>query len=228
MCLLFGLYIGVGFKPVFMSGRGPASVRPTSVSDTELLNYFKNAGMNKVAAIYRKAEGDFRAVSLGREFHEVGKFDNFQVHQQWLTTVAQRLSEKSTRWRGVGTVMLGGQSADVELILTTSDSCFEVDAFIRLNGALTPLASSPHCAADLLYREGDYYLSWSVYDQFQDNTDLSLLNVALPQSNSETLRYLIDGEREWQISSIAWTQVSAADGEMRIGEISQEMLNGGR
>jgi hypothetical protein len=227
--LAFGLYLGIFLKPIANPfERAPAAIPTKATTEAEVVNYLKQAGINKVASLYRMADSEFRSQTLYPYFQDLAKFQNFADHQRWLKTVGQQLFEKTTQWRGFGTVVLGGQSSEVELMLTTAGACFEVEAYIMMNGMISPLNGSSHCATDLLYRDGDYYMSWMIYDQFLDSSDLSILSVNLPQSKAPSIRYWIDGETQWQISAITWTPVSESDRSLRVSEISKEMLKGGR
>lgn len=234
LCLALGAYL---VQASVLQARAPASVpqavpAPLIVTEAMVQTYFKDIGINKSTEIYRKFEAEFRALTLSGAFKDVGKFPNLADHQIWLKGLGERLQSKSAQWRGVGTIVLGGQSADIELHLSQVPSqvtpCFTVDAYIRLNGALTPLASNDHCPENLLFRDGDYFLSWPVYDQFLSEVDLSLLTVALPTSKNETVRYIIDGETEWQTAALAWTPLTNADRVARISEISNEIVKGGQ
>jgi len=185
-----------------MPSRAPASV--AKLDDKSVEHYLREAGINKATELYRKVEVDFRRTHLAG-FKEVARFPNFPAHEKWLAGAGERLAAKSKQWRGVGTIMLGGQAADVEIYLSREAKCFTVDAFIWLNGNPTPLSTGEQCAENMLYQGGDYFLSWPIYNQFLGDVDLSLLTVALPQSHAEVMRYLIDGESEWQSVDFTWT-----------------------
>ncbi len=230
--------------------RSPASVAPAvatpiptaanieaPLSETAVVKYFKEIGINRASEIFHQTQKEFIKQNIATYFHEVQTFNNVKQHQKWIQALGQRMYNKSQQWRGVGTILLGGQSADLEFLLTpaheerfaessTTYPCFMVEAYIRLNGGLTPLTNTLLCAESLLYKDGDYYMSYSTYQQFGAATDLSMLTVALPQSKSETVKYLIDGDPDWQNAAFTWTPVSEIDRQARISELSHEMFKG--
>ncbi len=206
-----------------------------AVSEASVTRYLKEIGINKATEIYRKTEMEFRTDSITGQFQDFRRFTNFVEHERWIEKLGQKMYKKSRQWRGLGTILLGGQTAEVELHLIPAHEeidgkypCYSVEAFVRMNGGLLSLTTEGHCSSNLLFKDGDYYLTWSVYDQLGTATDLAMLTVALPQSKSELVKYLIDGDPEWQSSAFTWTPVSEIDRQSRISQLSHEMVKGGQ
>lgn len=215
------------FSPSYRSVVERIPATPPKITEVMVEHYLREAGINKAAELFRKVETNFRARSLP-PFREVARLANLPAHERWLKGLAGRWFQRSPQWRGVGTIILGGQAADLELHLSSGESCLQVEAFVRLNGQLTALSPVDHCAKQMYYLDGDYYLSWPTYQQLFSRADLALLSVSLPQAKAEAIRYWIDGENEWQTAPLTWTPVSPTDRVVRIHQISSEITRGGQ